>query len=68
MAPTPGDTCGNCRHSVPCMEHFKNKKYEPMIGWLVCLARQETVEDKARFISPYREACFRFAPKTTSLS
>lgn len=63
--PTPSEekTCGTCEHSRPCRETFKEAKFAPMEGWLVCLKRQNTIEDKARFISPYRKACSLHAPK-----
>lgn len=63
--PTVDRVCGECERAVPALEHFKSKRFEPMNGFLACLAKQATAEDKARFISPHRDAnyCAQFVRK-----
>lgn len=50
-------TCGECRHGVPCREIHKSARHALMTGWLACAIKQNTPEEKARFLSPNRAAC-----------
>lgn len=58
-------TCGGCTHGVPCTERFKDKKFAPMAGFLVCAIKQATTEERAKFLSPHRnaDACEQFNAK-----
>lgn len=59
------NTCGACSHGIEPQNLHKGAGPLSMgkSGWLSCVVRQATAEDRARYLSPNRAACSMFKKK-----
>lgn len=64
------NTCGLCRHCITPSEYNRqsnkgDRKDVSMgvMGFMVCVVKQHSEEDRARYISPHRKACSDFSEK-----